>query len=97
MGQAAAEISRQVASMVLAAPDEGDEGESGPQRMREIRLCSFVTAELDGSVLDGALCLDDFDGDGEDEVAVGTVTGRLSVFKYHASSQAEDRVMQSWR
>lgn len=90
VGQAAAE-------MVLAAPDDGDEGESGPQRMREIRLCSFVTAELDGSVLDGALCLDDFDGDGEDEVAVGTVTGRLSVFKYHASRQAEDQVMQSWR
>ena len=62
--------------------------------LREIRLCSFVTAELDGGELDGALCFDDFDGDGEDEVAVGTVTGRLSVFKYHASSQADDRVTQ---
>lgn len=49
---------------------------------RQIRLCCCVVAELDGAVLDGAMCLDDFDGDGEDEVAVGTITGRISIFKY---------------
>ena len=41
--------------------------------MRQVRLCCCVVAELDGAVLEGAICLDDFDGDGEDEVAVGTV------------------------
>jgi hypothetical protein len=51
-------------------------------RMRQVRLSCFVVAELDGAVLEGAICLDDFDGDGEDEVAVGTVTGRISIFKY---------------
>ena len=60
--------------------------------MRCIRLCGFVAAELDGGVLDGALCLDDFDGDGEHEVAVGTVTGRLSLFRYAGSVREEDQV-----
>ena len=75
-------------------PGKGGRGTPIGRMLREMRLCSFVTAELDGGVLDGALCLDDFDADGEDEVAVGTVTGKLSVFKYHASRKADDRVTQ---
>ena len=46
-----------------------------------------MAASLPGSVLNGALCLDDFDGDGEDEVAVGTATGKLLIFKYDSTSQ----------
>ena len=63
-----------------------------PEPSREIRLCGYVTAELDGAVLDGALCLGDFDGDGEDEIAVGTVTGQLSLFKYNASDREGGQV-----
>ena len=54
---------------------------------RRGKLAGFVAANLTGSVLNGALCLGDFDGDGEDEVAVGTAAGRLSLFKYDASAQ----------
>jgi len=60
--------------------------------LREIRLCGFVAAQLNGEVLDGALCLDDFDSDGSDEVAVGTSCGRLSIFKYEGGARGDNQV-----
>jgi len=49
-------------------------------------------AELNGAVLEGALCLDNFDGDGSDEVAVGTSCGRLSIFKYEGGARGDNQV-----
>ena len=51
-----------------------------------VRLAGYVQADCGGSVLSGALCFGDFDGDGEDEIAVGTATGRLALFKYNATA-----------
>ena len=67
--------------------------------MREVRLCECAAAEVGGGVLPGALCLADVDGDGEDEVAVGSATGRLAVFKYASRADQDDRLVQvqSWQ
>ena len=67
--------------------------------MREVRLCECAAAEVGGGVLPGALCLADVDGDGEDEVAVGSATGRLAVFKYASSADHDDRLvhLKSWQ
>lgn len=53
---------------------------SAPQ-VRQVSLVDRQHYVFDGSVLQGALCLGDCDGDRENELVVGTTDGALLVFK----------------
>ncbi len=49
--------------------------------MREIRLCTYSVFQLDAPVSPASICMDDFDNDGEDELAIGTAFASLHVLK----------------
>jgi hypothetical protein len=50
-------------------------------QVRRVSLVERQHYAFDGSVLQGALCLGDCDGDGDHELVVGTTDGALLVFK----------------
>lgn len=63
--------------------------------MREVRFSTYWVGHINDDVLPRAVAMDDFDGDGDDELAVGTASGTLHLYK--PSGQDALGELHRWR